>query len=137
VVTAAEFGAQADWPQGYPEQCPPSDATVSDVVVYRIVDTEPPTERDFLSHPALVALGERAPRNYPDECMAAGLSVFDSHGAAERTRQSVGPMRNKFIAAGSINNSGRIMQTTTKSEHHTWWRPASDAQWTNFQVVSE
>lgn len=134
-VTSAE--AVDVYPGHYPDRCPPESASRSDMIAYRLVDGAITTEADFLSHPELVTLGLRRPpsRPYQDDCIASGLSVLDSQEAAARKRLAAGPMRKKRIAAGSINHSGLVLQTSGDLAHHTWWRPSNDVEWQNFKVV--
>lgn len=124
------------WPAHYPSDCPPEDACPSNEVFFRIVDGSNPTIRDFLSHTELVAMGLRRPIPDADPVLAAGLSMESTLEAAERTRQSNGPMRRKKIARGSLQLSGVEKQTGSRQSHHTWWRPVDDAAWRGFQVQS-
>lgn len=105
-----------------PPNCPPLDADLSMMVVYYLVDSDPPTAKDFLS------FRERRPdRNVESwrECQACGLSVFTDSVGAELARQSSRSLRNKKLAKGSLSkDSGKIKNTpsqNTGDTHHTWW----------------
>lgn len=123
------------WPGSYPESCPPHDAEPSHEVFYRLVESAPPGEGDFWSHRELVAAGKQKARRNVDPCLAAGVSIFDSQGEAEKTRASVPALRDRLLATGSPSGSGVLKQTGHNKSHHTWWRPLLDEAWACFEVV--
>ncbi len=133
-------GGAADivWPDHYPDQCPPADAEQAQGVYFRLVDAAPPSGEDTLSHIELKLAGLRFKnKDFGDqECVASGFSVFDEQVAAERTRQAVGPLRNKLIAKMDVSGSGVLKQTGHNRSHHTWWRPAADDDWESCEVVA-
>jgi hypothetical protein len=106
-----------------PSNCPPVDAYPSVMVVYYLVDSDPPTQKDFLS------LKEKRPdRNFdtPDKiCESCGLSVFTDIVGTELARKISRSLRNKKLAKGNLpKNSGKIKNTpsqNTGDTHHTWW----------------
>lgn len=130
-------GILETWPDSFPDACPPSDAEVASGSFYRLVDSDPPTQRDFMNHHELLAAGRFRSRFWPDDCIAAGLSVFGDVADAQKTRAAVGPLRKKKIAVGEITGAGRMKHTPrhSKCTHHTWWRTADDAAWEGFEVV--
>jgi hypothetical protein len=106
-----------------PPNCPPSDATASAIEVYCLVDSDPPTDNDFLS------LKERSPdKNFSEpklECQASGLSVFTDREGVELARRVSRRLRKKMVAKGYFSeSSGKIKRTpsqNTGDTHHTWW----------------
>ena len=58
-----------DWPPG----CPPAEATPVSEAVVRVVKTNPPSEKDFLS---FIELGRHPSGATACPCMPWGLSVF-------------------------------------------------------------
>lgn len=105
---------------------------------YRLVNSDPATEKDFWSVKRRVDAGlQRMPPGAAgeDECLLVGTSVYDSLASIESTRRSVGPLRSKLIAFGSPDGSG-VVKKTRGPGHHTWWRPGDDEAWQNFTVES-
>jgi hypothetical protein len=126
------------WPADFPASCPPRDAAASDDAFYRLVDSDPVTERDFWSLKQRVDAGlQRMPPNAEgvDECILVGTSVYEDQETITRIRGSVGPLKKKLIAVGSLDNSG-VVKRTRGDGHHTWWRPVEDEAWQLFEVVA-
>lgn len=130
-----------DWPEHFPESCPPSDAEPPQGSYYRIVDSDPPTSDDFVSNLRLKQLGLRfkgGKRRWSDDCQAAGLSILEDLTEVKNLRDSCGPMRSKAIAYGDISDDGLIKHTPGKSgaSHHTWWLPVESQPALYFRVVA-
>lgn len=123
------------WPDSFPDQCPPADATASSDTFFRIV-ADPISEQDFWGHRALIE-AQLIPelRHAEDPCELEGVSVFDTAENAERIRKSNGRLRKLRVAAGSLSDSGVVKRTRTSAGHHTWWRPSEDVAWKNFEVL--
>ncbi len=103
---------------------------------YRLVDSDPVTEQDFWSLKARVEAGlQRMPpaAATEDECVIVGTSVYASAEEINALRNSVGPLRTKQVAVGSLSNSG-VVKKTRGPGHHTWWRPSADSAWQDFVV---
>ncbi len=128
----------AQWPVTYPPGCPPEDAWPAAGSFFRLVDSDPPTEADFLNHHELLALGRVRSRYWSDDCDAAGLSLFSDLDETKQLRQSVGPLRRKLIAAGNVDGPGRIKHTPSQrsTSHHTWWTPSGDPARDTFRVAT-
>lgn len=61
-----------DWPDYFPENCPPQNARRDNLKVYRLVDNDPPRQNDFVPNKLLY------PHiNYSGEtlCLVCGISV--------------------------------------------------------------
>ena len=101
-----------------PADCPPDEAQKITVqmVVYRLVRTNPPTMSDFRS--------QRAEKPYSkfqvSECRARGLSVFakreDSQHAAK-----LPSLRGRLICEVRLEPDAGPIQHTGPRSHHTWW----------------
>lgn len=126
-----------DWPDYFPESCPPNDAEHAAGKYYRIVDEDPPDEEDFLGNLRLQQLGLRRKRRWDDECKAFGVSILADRDEILRLRQSLGPMRSKAIAYGDITGDGVLKHTPSGEykSHHTWWVPTSSESHKYFRVV--
>ena len=125
------------FPDYFPNNCPPDTAQEAFGEVYRLVDNDPPTASDFRSQREQ-HLNEPCPKNVT-ECQACGLSVFTSRDDIEFARRTVRRLRNKKIANGNLNSAlGRILPTpsqNTGQSHHTWWFPIGIQPWTVFCVI--
>lgn len=127
----------SDWPEDFPNQCPPEDAVPSSDTFYRLVDSDPVSEQDFYSHKQRLELGlDRPMRTPPDACLAVGVSLFDGVESATATQRAFGALRRKHLATGSLAGSGVVKRTGNREGHHTWWRPASDVAWQDFAVIT-
>lgn len=110
-----------NWPEHFPDTCPPEDAADTSHRVYRFVKNAPPTAQDFLSYKELdpdFDFGDR-------ECMACGLSVYTTLADAQLAQKLVPGMAKRSIAQGDlIHNDGLIKHSPSFSgeSHHTWWR---------------
>jgi len=102
-----------------PKRCPPPEAKEIDKVidVFRLVDSNPATDKDFISKQGL-----KPNRKFPDDCMARGVSVWATKAAAENMRASPRwKNRNSLICRVRLSaGAGKIKQTIT-ANHLTWW----------------
>jgi hypothetical protein len=110
----------SNFPEYYPEQCPPSEAKDVDGNVFRFTARNTPHKRDFLS------FYELSPdKNWDaDTCQAMGLSVFPSISACHEMQSKIPALRKKKIASANLNNShGKFAHTpsTNSKRHMTWW----------------
>jgi hypothetical protein len=129
-----------EWPDHYPESCPPGDATTPAGACYRLVKKAQPEERDFMSHLEMHLKGVRfTEKNWADskDCLAAGLSVYPTKDAAEQKRKSNGGMKRLKIAEGDITGVGLLGDTSSKSDphHQTWWVEENFDPVPIFQVI--
>ena len=106
------------WPAYFPEQCPPLQARIDNIQVYRLVDSTPLTANDFL--PTVV---EHPHRPFPADklCAACGVSVFRNVQDVMAKRRRFAPLRNKKIARGCITESDGLVLETFEPTHITWW----------------
>jgi hypothetical protein len=110
-----------DWPNHFPENCPPNAAKDADgEEVYRLVDQNPPSDPDFISHRL------RYPkREFFDECKACGLSIFTNIEDSIKLRKRLPALRDTSIALGKLpSEAGKILPTPySGNSHYTWWIP--------------
>ena len=103
-----------------PDGCPPCEADEINkpLIVYRLVQNNPPTDDDFRS-----LQYENPTRRFPRraQCRARGVSVrTDSDDAAEL--MLLPSMRGKMICEVRLDSgAGCIMQTGKWPHHSTWW----------------
>ena len=123
------------YPDYFPDDCPPEDAQPATGDVYRVVKQNPPNSRDF------IPFREKQSRDFgKDECKACGLSVFINFEDAVDMKNRRGGMKNRLIAKGTLNpDLGKIKHTPSNEpygeSHHTWWVPAEAEPWNAFHVV--
>jgi hypothetical protein len=103
-----------------PDGCPPIESTevVDECVVFRLVDSKPPTGDDFRSQRA-----ERPNAIFPpgiSECIARGISVHTERNDSEKLRRLPRFRRALLCRVRLTAGAGRIQQTFQPS-HHTWW----------------
>jgi len=111
-----------DWPEHFPEYCPPEDADDTDHTVYRFVNSNPPREDDLKSHRERFEAYDFGDK----ECLACGLSVYTEVNDIINAQKRVPGMAKKLIAKFELQNGdGKIKHTSTnfRDSHHTWWVP--------------
>jgi len=83
-----------DWPNHFPEDCPPNATKDADgEEVYRLVDQNPPSDLDFISHRL------RYPkREFSDECKACGLSIFTNVEDSIKLRKKIARFKGYFYS---------------------------------------
>ena len=106
-----------------PENCPPPEAEeiTAPRTVYHFVRHIPPARRDFRS-----TLARHPDRPFPprEQCLAAGLSVFDDLAVCEAWLRR-GRFRGSIIAAVALQAGAGTILKTGSPAHYTWW-PAAD-----------
>jgi hypothetical protein len=115
----------SEWPNYYPQGCPPGDAPLAQGKVYRFVSATPSIS-DFDPHYL------RRPDKAWDGvlCQACGLSVNVTFEHARSKRALLAPLRKKKIAVAELTaKDGRLAPTPALSDHHhhTWWRSMTSA----------
>ncbi len=108
-----------EWPDHFPENCPPPEATEARGIAYRLVKNNPPEDGDFISHKLL----------HPEEgykgktCQACGISVYRDKNDLLKMQNRIPAMRGGHIAEGNLNpDIGKILATPSHgNSHHTLW----------------
>ena len=124
------------WPDYFPDDCPPQDAQPATGEVYRLVKKNLPESKDF------IPLREKKTSEDFDEreCQVCGLSVFRSFEDAVKMKNRERGMKNRLIAKGTLSpHLGKIKRTPSSKpygqSHHTWWVPTEVEPWSVFHVV--
>lgn len=133
-----ERTTELQWPDYYPENCPPETAEPASGTVYRLVQNDPPQAEDFQSS------WEEFPGRFPEPTIInSGVSVYtdpqDIDRLFERLKNRIGHLRNRKTARGELNPMLGMIQNTPSHEksHHTWWIPIGTEPWLVFKVISE
>ena len=103
-----------------PENCPPDVAVeiISDVQVFRLVRSLPPTLDAFRSQRA-----ERPQALFKGvtECEARGVSVFTERRDAEEKALKLPKFRHFHICCLTLAKGAGWIAQTFQPSHHTWW----------------
>ncbi len=105
-----------EYPEDWPDGCPPDDTEKGKGEIYRLVKSKPPTETDFLSHHETGKMPKR------DPCLRCGLSVFRNQEDAEHQYQAY-PKLGKFVSKGTLKAEHGVTKLTSgrQPSHTTWW----------------
>ncbi|MFH0924934.1 MAG: hypothetical protein V1872_04765 [bacterium] len=104
-----------------PQNCPPSDAFLPDnKLFYRLVESYPPKEKDFLPYWNLYP----KKRNQFPECIARAISVFSELRSCENIKKIAYFRKNNFkvISIKLNEDAGLVKQTQSDSTHFSWWK---------------
>lgn len=121
------------WPDFFPDECPPDNSESATGIVFRLISGNKPKEKDFLSYREL----------YPSkkfklpECRVCSLSVYKLADDIERLKRRVPATRKKKLSKGSLSSKyGKIKHTPTQGDsHHSWWRTENSQPWLRFEVI--
>lgn len=110
-----------EWFEDLPEDCPPSEAIPpdGDSNYYRLVSSVPPSEDDFVPMARL-----KAERTFRGRrlCQALAISVVDSLEASHELLKLPTQKDKNIVEMKLTPEAGAILQTGSRSAHHSWWR---------------
>jgi hypothetical protein len=111
-----------EWPDYFPENCPPSTAKAATGIVYRFVRKNPPENGDFIGYRLLHPLEDYKEKT----CQACGISVYRDKNDLLKMQSRVPAKKGSHIAKGNLNpDIGQILPTPHQGDsHHTWWVPS-------------
>jgi len=126
------------FPDYFPEDCPPEDAVPASGTAYRLVGS-PIAVDDFLS------VRQRYPKrsfsNPEKECKVHGLSVYRNIDHAQKTREIIPALRDRFIGVCTLRPEYGALKPTpsriTGLSHCTWWVAVGVEPWEFFQTLEE
>ena len=115
------------WPDYFPPDCPPAEATTARGVLFRFTYKAPPTAKDFVCHWSRHPKKRDAYERDGQQCEACGLSVYLDAEHARAKRAVIPALRRMHLHSIAVANDGVIMPTPREkdAQHHTWW-PSSD-----------
>ena len=107
-----------NWAEELPENCPPPNALKPrDESFYRLVESSPPSDKDFYSHRKLFPK-----RKYRvNECRARSLSVHKDRKELEKIRKLPRHRKKMVIQLVLHSECGAILQTGRNKSHYSWW----------------
>lgn len=103
-----------NFPENWPSDCPPHDVVDAEGDVFRIVNHDPPTDDDFLTHFEAGAFPTRP------ACLRCGLSVHRILADAIHTKTKY-PKIGSRIAKGTLAIEHGTTKQTGQASHTTWW----------------
>lgn len=118
-----DFGKKIKWAEKLPEKCPPPDATQpQNGIYYRLVESNPPTEKDFYSHRKLFP-----EKNYSSkECIASAVSIFNSLDRCKDIKKlPLHKDNNELIIKITLPPDSGLIKKTGGHHHFSWWRAKS------------
>ncbi len=113
--------------------CPPDDAEVANCTVYRAVESDPPTEQDFLSY-----VGSKKVSPAKAKCDDWGLSVWCDLKAVEHARDVIPHFQERYIAAGNLDGQHGVLKASPSKKqprHFTFWNYVNVQLAPTFQVI--
>lgn len=127
-------GGNMNWPNYYPENCPPDDAEKPSGLVFRFTYKAKSSRADFKPY-------HREGKEWKNDCQtcqACGISVYTDLNEVLRVQKRTPAARNKFIARYEVNeNDGLIKNTPGNSpNHHTWWIVEGNQVWERFENIA-
>ena len=123
-----------EWPDFYPANCPPAEATPASGTIYRLVQHNPAQAEDFKT-----PWEEYRSKFEPPTIDNCGVSVHTDLQDSEKLRNRIRKFRRRQIAEGEISPTlGMIRHTPSLEEksHHAWWIPIGAEPWVVFNVIS-
>lgn len=130
-----EMNQIKQWPEYYPDDCPPHNAFNPDGIYFRLINRNNPNKRDFNSYYL----------NKPNEdwgtkkCQAMGISIFSQIESCEAMQKIIPALRKKKIVQGRLSPAHGLIAMTPSSQnqdHTTWWIPNTlDEPWTLFSSI--
>ena len=120
------------FPDSWPTNCPPPEATDANGAVFRLVKHDPPQASDTASHWEAGKL-PKAPA-----CLRCGLSVFREIRDAVHQRQLLPKLGNWIAQATLLPEHGKTKLTEGRQPSHTtWWAYEGVNRASLFSVVRE
>jgi hypothetical protein len=117
-MSVASPSTAPEYLEPLPSGCPPPEATevAAEMVVYRLVRTDPATMSDFRSR------RESSPNSTfrISECHARGVSVWSASDACRQAKKLPGFRRSLLCRVRLACGAGRVQQTF-QPYHWTWW----------------
>jgi hypothetical protein len=116
-----------------PDNCPPEDAfEPENLIVYRMVETIPPTERDFYSH--AIIYPDRKYKYKVSDCELRSVSVFAKINECKLPIKIPANRGRKIVRLILNVSSGKVRQGTTS--HYSWWIYADFSPFTNYKEIT-
>jgi hypothetical protein len=105
-----------NFPDTWPEDCPPDDAVDAEGDVFRIVRNDPPNAVDMATHMETGKLPKAPP------CLRCGLSVFQELQDVIHQRSLFPKLGNLIARATLTSDHGKSKLTEGRQPTHTtWW----------------
>lgn len=120
------------WPDYYPQCCPPDDAEPASGQVFRLVEGSTPTFADF--QPYFLQQLDKY-KGTKCECDAAGISLRKTIEDIMCLKRRVSRFKRHHIAQASLEATHGKIKSSFGSSHITWWVPVTVQPHTLFTVL--
>ena len=114
-----------NWPEDFPENCPPEHTPHANGTYYRIVKNDPPEPSDFVSlyHLNRNRAEIEIRRGKRTQCETMGLSVYKERIHATECAQQYPKLGDMIAHLFLTPPSGKAIQTGRGLDsHNTWWK---------------
>lgn len=118
-----------EWAETLPESCPPADALQpNEIMVFRVVGTIPPTEKDFYSNRKLFPEKDFG----IDECTARAISVFNKKSFCVRAQKMpIFKDKKTNVVKLVLKKESGLIKKTFGRHHFSFWA------YTSFNPIGE
>jgi hypothetical protein len=107
--------ALIEWPDHFPENCPPADAPDPAGIYLRFVESLPPTPKDFVSYL------QQGRSEGMSEVVRAGLSVYSTRQQMEKKRALSPLLRTSVVAQARLEPKHGKVSFAGSRGHRTLW----------------
>lgn len=105
------------WPDYLPSNCPPDQADECNGVVFRLVRSDPPTDKDF--RPSITCQNDD--KDMDDKCIRCGLSVAKSLSDIQKLKRRARGFQMRKVAEANLCEEHGVIMATGIRGHFTWW----------------
>jgi hypothetical protein len=127
---------EVEWPEFFPSDVPPKEASPASGSAFRLVKSLPPSESDFLS-----TIEESSDRTFGDDPlgMRYGTSFFRKLECIKAKQKRFKPLRNRYIAIGTLKSEHGVQLPTTSqgNSHLTVWLYPKSQIYLDFTLDAE
>jgi hypothetical protein len=115
----SKMNKKRQWPNFFPTDVPPKEATPANGYAFRIVKNIPPSESDFVC--TLKEYPNRKASTDDKTILLYGTSFSRQLECIKKTRDRYGALRDRHIVAGTLENRHGFQLSTGGQSHLTVW----------------
>jgi hypothetical protein len=110
-----------EWDEPLPAQCPPADAAPpADLVLYRLVESNPPSDKDYWSQRKLKPDQKFSNK---DECTIKAVSLFDCSNSCSSIRLlPTHKNKSEMVLQITLQPESGVVKKSLSNHHVSWWR---------------
>lgn len=125
----------SDYPDYYPDDIPPEDASPANGSAFRFVENDPPTKHCFDS--SYAENPNRKLREPSDRVCFYGTSLYTDSDEAKKIKQLFRPLRKKKLSIGTLVEEDGVMKKTRGPHHITVWFKVDSTPHVRFECIEE